>query len=146
MVNDVILSNYSLYKKYTLWNGSDYKIVDMDAVDGKVQGISGYTENKNMVGVFVKNNDVYFFLDNKEHRICIDSFECSNRYTDNKMRNFKLIDQGDLICEIIYEPYIDPGMIIYDSDPEEFDFLLFLSNNILQSKETLSNFIIARNK
>lgn len=146
MSNEVILRNYSEYKKYTIWSGSDYKIIDEDTIDRLEQGISGFTENKGMVGVFVKNDDAFFLIDNKEHKICKNNFECSNIYIDKKTRQFKLITQSDLICEIIYEPYIDPGMVIYDSDPEEFDFLLFLSNNILQSNESLANFIIARNK
>lgn len=41
--------------------------------------------------------------------------------------------------ELIYE-YRD------NSDPEEFDFLLFLSNNILQSKESLKKYITAMQK
>lgn len=88
----------------------------------------------------------FFLIDKEEHKICQRNFECSNIYIDKKTRQFKLINQNNLICEIIYEPYLDPGILIYDSDPEEFDSLLFLSNNILQSKETLANFIIARNK
>lgn len=35
---------------------------------------------------------------------------------------------------------------IDDADLEEFDFLLFLNNNILQNKETLENFIISTEK
>jgi len=119
--------------------------VDKETANKSEQGISGFTETKNMVGVFVRNNNVFFLLDGNEYEICIHDFECSNIYIDKNTRKFKLISQSQLIYEIIYEPYIDPGMIIYDSDPEEFDFLLFLSNHILKSKLSLENFIIARN-
>ncbi|ANY65696.1 hypothetical protein BBD42_03875 [Paenibacillus sp. BIHB 4019] len=146
MSNEIILRNYSEYKKYTIWSGSDYRIVDKEAVDRQEQGISGFAENEALVGVFVKKDDAFFLIDNKEYKICKSNFECSNIYIDKKTRKFQFINQNDLICEIIYEPYIDPGMVMYDSDPEEFDFLLFISNNILQSKEALANFVVARNK
>jgi hypothetical protein len=125
MNNDVTLSNYSEYKRYTIWNGVKYKIVDENAISAPEKGISGFTENNMMTGVFVRNEDAFFLLDNKEYKICVDSFECSNVYMDKKRRHFKLSNQDDVICDIVYEPYIDPGMVLYDSDPEEFDILLF---------------------
>ncbi|WP_338554586.1 hypothetical protein [Paenibacillus sp. KS-LC4] len=142
----VILRNYSEYKKYTIWNGENYEIVEKETVNRQEQGISGFTEDETMVGVFVQDKDAFFLINNKEYQICKSNFECSNNYIDKKTRVFKFINQSDVICKITYEPYIDPGMVMYDSDPEEFDFLLFLSNNILQSEESLANFITARNK
>lgn len=146
MNTDILLRNYSEYKKNIIWNGNKHKVVNTETINKPERGIAGFTENKNMVGVFVRDNDAFFLIDDKEYKIDIDNFQCSNTYQDKKTRQFKFINQSDVICEIVYEPYIDPGMVIYDSDPEDFDFLLFLSNNILHNKEILKNFIIAKSK
>ncbi|GKU77597.1 hypothetical protein [Paenibacillus sp. L3-i20] len=144
MNNEVILRSYSEYKKQIIWNGSDTRIVDVVVDIRPEQGIAGFTENKNMVGVFVRNNETFFLLDDKEYRIDQEKFICSNSYISNKTRQFKLANKNVVICDIIYEPYIDPGMLIYDADPEEFDILLYLSENILKSKETLENYLVAK--
>ena len=145
MSTEIILRNYSEYQKYIIWEGSNYKTVDKDTVVAKKEhGICGFTENNDIVGVFARHHDAFFMIGKEEHKINQANFECSNIYIDKKTRQFKLINQNTLVCEIIYEPYIDPGISIYDSDPEEFDLLLFISNNILQSQEALANFIIAR--
>lgn len=143
MSDKIALRNYSEYNQYMIWNGNIYEPIDKDKLEKSEQGIIGYTENKELVGVFVKNSEVFFLNDNIEIRIDTSNFKCSNSYIDKNTRHFKLENQNSLVFESIYEPYIDPGMIIYDSDPEEFDFLLFLSNNILSNKESLENYILA---
>ncbi len=142
MCDKIVLRNYSEYNQYMIWNGNIYEPIDKDKLEKSEQGIIGYTENKELVGIFVKKSEVYFLNNNIEIRIDKSNFKCSNSYIETT-RHFKLENQNSLVFESVYEPYIDPGMIIYDADPEEFDFLLFLSNNILLNKESLENYILA---
>jgi hypothetical protein len=141
---EVLLRNYSECNKYMIWNGYTYNTIDK--LDRSEQGIVGYTENKELVGIFIRNSEVFFLNNNKEYKIDATNFICSNPYIDKNTRHFKLENHNVTIYELIYEPYIDPGMLIYDADLEEFDFLLFINNNILQNKETLENFIISTEK
>lgn len=143
MSNEIVLRNYSEYNQFMVWNGNICEPIVRDKIDKPEQGIIGCTESKELVGVFVKNSGAFFLNNNVEIRIDTSNFKCSNSYIDKKTRHFKLVNQEKLIFESVYEPYIDPGMVVYNSDPEEFDFLLFLSNNILSNKESLENYILA---
>lgn len=143
---NVTLRNYSNYNQYILWNHHTYITIIKDKLDRPIQGIVGYTENKEIIGIYTKNSEVFFLNNEKEYKIDIPNFKCFNIYIDVNTRYFKIENCGVIIFESLYEPYIDPGVIIYDVDPEEFDFLLFLSNNILSDKETLENFIISIEK
>lgn len=146
MEMNVILRNYSEYNQYLIWNGYTYKTIVKDKLNRPEQGIVGYTDSKELIGIYIKNSEIFLLINEKEYKIDKSNFKCSNIYKDINTRHFKIENHGLIIFELVYEPYIDPGMVIYDADPEEFDFLLFLSNNILQDKETLENYIISIEK
>lgn len=69
-----------------------------------------------------------------------DNIVCKNEYVSSLERCFNVTIEGKEICNIIYKPYIDPGMIYYDADPEEFDVLLYLSR-LMKDKESLKEFM-----
>lgn len=55
-------------------------------------------------------------------------------------RCFHVALRGQEICNIIYEPYVDPGMIYYDAEPDEFDVLLYISG-LLKSEDSIKKFM-----
>ena len=77
---EVILRNYSVYNQYILWDGHKYKSIVKDNIDKKEQGIAGYTKGQEVVGVFIRNPEVFFLYNDKEYIIDISNFKCSNSY------------------------------------------------------------------
>lgn len=146
MSTEIILRNYLEYNQNMVWDGHVCISVSKDKITKPEQGIAGFTESKELIGVFIRESEVFFLYNNVEYQIDISNFKSINSYIDNLSRHFIFENRNAIIYETVYKPYIDPGISIYDSDPEEFDFLLFLSNNILQSKESLKNYIIAMQK
>lgn len=136
----IVFNNYPDITKVIIWQDGKYNILDDDS-DLSTQGIAGITENNNLVGVFVNSKKVFFVFETQVYSLSSTEFECSNTYINKDERCFILKNRDIEICNIIYRPFIDPGMMFYEVDLEEFDILLFLSNNILKDKETLKSFI-----
>ena len=136
----IVFNNYPDITKVIIWQDGKYKILDDDS-GLSTQGIAGITENNNLVGVFVNNYKAYFVFETHVYSLLPKEFECSNTYINKDERCFILKNRDMEICNIIYKPFIDSGMMFYEVDLEEFDILLFLSNNILNNKETLEAFI-----
>lgn len=55
-------------------------------------------------------------------------------------RCFSVTIGGQNICNIVYVPFIHPGMIYYDADPKEFDVLLYLSE-LLKDEDSIKRFM-----
>ena len=136
----IVFNNYPDITKVIIWQDGKYNILDDDS-DLSTQGLAGITENNNLVGVFVNSKKVFFVFETQVYSLSSTEFECSNTYINKDERCFILKNRDIEICNIIYRPFIDPGMMFYEVDLEEFDILLFLSNNILKDKETLKSFI-----
>ena len=136
----IVFNNYPDITKVIIWQDGKYNILDDDS-DLSTQGIAGITENNNLVGVFVNSKKVFFVFETQVYSLSSTEFECSNTYINKDERCFILKNRDIEICNIIYRPFIDPDMMFYEVDLEEFDILLFLSNNILKDKETLKSFI-----
>ncbi len=57
----------------------------------------------------------------------------------------EIVSSAKNLCDICYKPLIDPGMMYYDIDEEEYDVLLYISN-LLKDKDVISKFILAMNQ
>lgn len=64
----------------------------------------------------------------------------TNKYISDLERSFHVSIGGQYICTIVYEPFINPGIIYYDADPEEFDVLLCLSE-LLKNEGSIKKFM-----
>lgn len=136
----VIMNNYSKTGTYILLEASGYSIVEKSKVQLVRQGIGGFSEDGQIVGIFVKDNKLFFFYNGKSFETSIKDLICTNTYVSKSKRCFSLTIEGQNICNIVYEPFIDPGMIYYDADPEEFDVLLYLSE-LLKNEDSINRFM-----
>ncbi|MBU3102465.1 MULTISPECIES: hypothetical protein [Clostridium] len=139
----VILDNYS--KKLTCIKLNtilvSYSICNYDEIGFLRDGEGGFSEKGDLLGLYIKNEKLFFLYNSKIYEVNSDSIQCKNKYTDDKKRCFKVEIDGDLVCDISYVPFIDPQALVFDSDEDEFDFLLHLSE-ILKSKTNILEFIM----
>lgn len=130
----MILDNECKMGTYIVFDGTQYII--KDKIDGaqKIQGIGGITDDNKLVGMYLKEEQVYFLYDKEEFEMVPDKFSCENRYISTTEREFTVRINDKLICQIKYVPFIDPGMLWYDADIEEYDFLLRFYNMVKDEK------------
>lgn len=126
-------------------NENQYSVIaKKDMPEGeRTRGVGGFGEDGKLYSLYVYGEKIYFQIENDFWEIEPLDFLCSNVYIENGIRLFTLRTKGEDICKVKYKPFIDPGMIYYDADEEEFDVLLYLSR-LLKSEETIENFRIAR--
>lgn len=136
----IIMNNYSVAGTYIILETSGYSIVEKNKVQLVRQGVGGFSEDGQVVGIYVKDNKLYFFYNGQSFETSIDNLICINSYLSKLERCFSVIIRGRDICNIVYEPFIDPGMIYYDADPEEFDVLLYLSE-LLKNEHSIKRFM-----
>lgn len=134
----IILRNYLKLGTYIVIENNSYTIEK--EINQPRHGVGGILEDGLLVGVYFQNYKLYFLKDNKSVEIKIPEFKCTNEYISKLERCFSVKIGDESICDIVYEPFIDPGMLYYDADPEEFDVLLYLSG-ILKDKESIQSFI-----
>ncbi|GKX29378.1 hypothetical protein SH1V18_18580 [Vallitalea longa] len=138
----VVFNNYPDLRKVIIWKDGKYQLIEDSGLS--TQGIAGITENNNFVGIFVNSKKAFFVFENQVYSLSTTEFECNNTYINKDERCFILKNKGVEICKIIYKPFVDSGMIFYEVDLEEFDILLFLSDNFLNSTESLELFISSK--
>ena len=136
----IIMDNYSTIETYIILEPSGYSIVEEDKVQLVSQGVGGFSEDEELVGIYVEDDKLFFYYNGKSFEASIDNLICTNKYVTRSDRCFSVTIGGQNICTIVYEPFIDPGMIFYDADPEEFDFLLYLSG-LLENKDSMKRFM-----
>ncbi|HDR7658193.1 TPA: hypothetical protein QCX68_003682 [Bacillus wiedmannii] len=135
----IIMNNYSKVGTYIMLETSGYSIVEKNKVELVRQGVGGFSEDGQVVGIYIKNNKLYFFYNGRSFETSLGNFICVNRYISKFERCFSVTIAGRNICHIVYEPFIDPGVIYYDADPEEFDVLLYLSE-LLKNEDSIKRF------
>lgn len=140
----IILENYPKINTRIIIENDTYSIQKADNVNKPIQGVGGFSEDGQFVGVFVDNNKLCFLFKKKVYQTTPSDLKCTNTYTTKSQRCFSVIIGNEKVCEIVYKPYIDPGMLYYNVDPEEFDVLLYLSR-LLKDEETMQNFIKGMN-
>ena len=136
----ITLENYSKWESYIIIEHNNYSIIEDKNRHREIQGVGGVSEDGQVVGIYVENEELNFFYNNHSFLARPEKLVCKNEYVSSSERCFNVTIEGKEIYNIIYKPYIDPGMIYYDADPEEFDVLLYLSR-LMKDKESLKEFM-----
>ncbi|NME07355.1 hypothetical protein [Psychrobacillus sp. BL-248-WT-3] len=136
----ITLENYSKWESYIIIEHNNYSIKEDKNRHREIQGVGGVSEDGQVVGIYVENEELNFFYNNHSFLARPEKLVCKNEYVSSSERCFNVTIEGKEIYNIIYKPYIDPGMIYYDADPEEFDVLLYLSR-LMKDKESLKEFM-----
>lgn len=140
----VILDNCVDCFSYIFVDGFEYEIKkNQDNVKVNWQGIGGIDENNNVLGVYVKQGQLYLMCNNKEY--CLENmpFECNN-IKGSPNYEFSIILEGKKIYSIEYKPYVSPLSLAFDEDDEEFDMYQCVYE-ILSSKERIEGFMRGMN-
>jgi hypothetical protein len=139
-----ILRNYSEVNTYIAIDKDGYSVVNKkEAIGVKRQGVGGFCENE-FVGMFVENQNLYLCYNDKIFPAQATDIDCSNLSLSSGKRRFILRLAGNKVCDILYDRVINPFPAI-EEDEEEYDALLYLSN-LLESKDTIDNFIDSMTK
>lgn len=137
----ITMRNYPKLGSYILIdNNNNYSIERAEDRKRTTQGVGGITEDGQIVGIYVKDKKLFFFYNGQSLEVPVNSLSCTNNYVSKLERCFSATINNQVICNIVYEPFIDPGMIYYDAEPDEFDVLLYLSG-LLKNEDSIKNFI-----
>jgi len=134
----IILENYSTIDTYIQIDNTEYTVVNKKC-DIR-QGIGGFSENGELLGLYIDNDKLYFQYNDKKYQTKPDEIICTNERLKGDKRNFKVKINDVVVCNIIYKPYVNPLSLIFGDDEDEFDFLLHLSK-LMKSEESILNFI-----
>ena len=132
----IYLKNYSEYNTFIRLDEDAYVVVD-DA--DKIDGIGGFTETNEMLGFYIENDKFFFCYECNKYEVVLNEFSCVNEKNDDGKRKFKIIISDRIVCEITYEPYVNPIGLVFGEEDDEFDFLLFLSK-YLQDEVSVTRF------
>ncbi len=136
----IILNNYSKTGTYIIVESTGYSIEEKNKIQQIRQGVGGFSEDGQLLGIYVDNNKLFFQYNDKGYETNPDEFICTNERIDDGRRNFKVKIKDKVVCDITYNPYISPFVLTFGDDEDEFDFLLYLSNLIID-KTSILNFI-----
>ena len=134
----VILDNYSKKNTYINITQEGYSIIDANNINGIEDGEGGFTENGELLGLYICDDKLYFQYNNKKYEAKPNEINCTNKILNDGKRNFRVKIKDILVCNIIYKPYISPFVLTFGDDEDEFDFLLYLSNLMADENSILS--------
>ena len=140
----IILNNYSKIETYIVLDADSYSVVEKNKVQLIRQGVGGFSEDGELLGIYVDNSKFFFLYNNKKFEAKPDEIFCTINRFSNGSNNFKVIIKDKTICDISYKPYISPLALPFGDDEDEFDFLLYLSK-LLHNKNSIQNFITGMN-
>lgn len=140
----IVLNNYSKSGTYIVLGAESYTIVKKEEVNRERQGVGGFSEDGQILGIYVREGRFFLVYNQKRYEVKLGDLKCTNTYVSKVARRFTVAIGKQTVCDITYEPFIDPGMLVYDADPEEFDFLLYLSG-ILKDETSIAGFIEGMN-
>jgi hypothetical protein len=138
----IVLDNYSEADTYIIINTKGYSIANKRDKRLEEHGEGGFTEDKQLVGIYVEANKLFFQYNDKKYETSPDQIVFSNTKIDKENRHFQVKISNQIVCDIIYKPYLSPHWLLLDGDEDEFDFLLYLSN-MLKNRDAILNFIKA---
>ena len=121
-----------------------YSIIDANSINGIENGEGGFSEEGELLGIYVDDYKLYFQYNDKKYESKPEEIICSNEMLNDGNRNFQIKIKDVLVCNIIYKPYIIPFVLTFGDDEDEFDFLLYLSN-LMVDKNAILNFINGMN-
>lgn len=139
MQKPIILDNYSTIEDYIVIENSNYILTNEK--NGKTMGVGGFDENKELVALYVNNNELFFLHKDTSFKLDVENVECSNFYIDKKLTCFEITLFDLVIIKIIRAPIVDAKMLLIGENIEEFDILLYLKNNCLETKNLRNEFI-----
>ena len=134
----VILDNYSKKNTYINITQEGYSIIDANNINGIEDGEGGFTENGELLGLYICDDKLYFQYNNKKYEAKPNEINCTNKMLNDGKYNFQVKINDVLVCNIIYKPYISPFVLTFGDDEDEFDFLLYLSNLMADENSILS--------
>ncbi|APM37684.1 hypothetical protein [Clostridium kluyveri] len=140
----IILNNYSKTRTYIILESTGYSIVEKDKTQLARQGVGGFSEDGQLLGIYVDADKFFFLYNDNKYETNPDEIICTNARIDDGKRNFQVKIKDKVVCDITYKPYISPFVLTFGDDEDEFDFLLYLSNLML-SKDSILNFIKGMN-
>lgn len=136
----IILDNYSKIKTYIVLDNNMFSIIDYNNINSVMQGVGGFSESKELFGVYLENDKLFLICANKIYNIDPKLILCTNDKLENNKRRFKVMKKDEILYEQTYTPYVHPFSNVVESDEDEFDFLLYLSK-IIKNEQTMNNFI-----
>jgi hypothetical protein len=140
----IILNNYSKIGTYIVLEANSHSIVEKDKVQFVRQGVGGFSEDGELLGIYVDNNKFFFLYNDKEYEIKPDEIFCTIKKYSNGICNFKVDIKDNTVCNISYKPYISPLALSLGDDENEFDFLFYLSK-LLHDRNSIEKFIEGMN-
>jgi len=140
----IILNNYSKTGTYIILESTGYSIIEKDKVQLVRQGVGGFSEDKQLLGIYVEADKFFFLYNDKKYNVNPDEIFCTNARISDGKRSFQVKIKDNIVCDITYKPYISPFVLTFGDDDDEFDFLLYLSKLML-SKDSIGNFIKGMN-
>lgn len=136
----ILLENYSKKNTYINITPQGYSIIDSNSIKDIENGEGGFSEDGELLGLYVTDNKLYFQYNDKKYKTSPEEIICTNEILDDGNRNFRVKIKDVLVCDIIYKPYISPFVLTFGDDEDEFDFLLYLSS-LMADKNSILNFI-----
>lgn len=136
----IFLDNYSKKNTYIRITSEGYSIVDANSIYEIENGEGGFSEDGELLGLYIEDGKLYFQYNNKSYETKPDEMNCTNELLNDGKRNFRVIIKDVVVCNIIYKPYISPFVLTFGDEEDEFDFLLYLANLIVD-KNSILNFI-----
>ena len=136
----ILLDNYSKKNTFINITTEGYSIIDAKNMNRIENGEGGFSEDGELLGLYIDEDELYFQYNDKRYKTKPDKINCTNEILNDGKRNFKVKINDTLVCDIVYEPYVNPLALIFGDDEDEFDFLLYLSK-LMKSEDSILNFI-----
>ncbi|HEX9063318.1 MAG TPA: hypothetical protein VF941_24360, partial [Clostridia bacterium] len=99
----IILENYPKINTRIIIENDTYSIQKADNVNKPIQGVGGFSEDGQLVGVFVDNHKLCFLFKKKVYQTTPSDLKCTNTYTAKSQRCFCIIIGNEKVCEIVYK-------------------------------------------
>lgn len=90
-----------------------YSVIDADSIKSPENGQGGFSEDNELLGLYIDDNKLYFQYNNKKYETKPNEISCTNKRLKEGKRNFKVKIKGNLVCDIVYKPYVNPLALIF---------------------------------
>lgn len=123
----IILENYCNINTYIKITEDSHTIIADDSHQYRVNGIGGFSENGDLVGVYATDEKLYFQHNSTSYEVTPRNLACTYESIGNGKHRFMVKNKGRIICDITYKPYVSPFVLTFGDDDDEFDILLYFS-------------------
>ena len=136
----ILLKDYSQYNTFIQLEAEKYTIVPSKKTGKTEDGIGGFSENNDLLGLYINNGKLYFQYNLNRYEIIPSEVLCSITKDIDENNIFEVKIKNKEICKIVYKPYINPLGLAFGESVDEFDFLEFLRNT-LKNEDSINKFI-----